>query len=358
MPKASVVIVNFNQGHFLRRCLSSVTRTCYPDFEVLLVDNGSTDGSVEMVRANFPGVRIVENGRNLGYAGANNVGFACATGDYIAVLNPDTEVDPLWLSELVKAVEKDALAGLATPKILFMNERSRVNACGNEVTFTGITCCRGYGRVESQYQECVRVSAVSGAAFVITRAALERLTGFDEGLFLYFEDTELSLRAAIAGYKCLFVPTSVVWHDYSFKFTPRKCYLLERNRLTTLARIFEWKTLALLSPALLLGELISWSYVVLRGPAYMRAKLRASLEVVKTFRAILSGRRKTQSLRRVADHELLSTLTHRLAVDQTVPAPFSTFLAAVLHPLIYLTSRPAVWLLGKSRNVSSKQKIR
>ena len=341
----SVIIVNTNERQHLSRCLPSLMASTFPNFEVIVVDNASEDGSVEYLNREFPEVRVLESDVNLGYAGANNTGFVAASGNYVVVLNPDTVVEENWLSELVDAMSKHEGVALATPKILTMRDGT-INACGNEISFTGLTACRGYGEQPNEYSSIEYVSAVSGAAFCITRSALEILGGFDESLFLYYEDTDLSLRALLAGYQCLFVPQAVVHHDYGFRFTPMKNFLLERNRILVWLKTFKWKTLIAMAPVLILGEVITWGYATLRGPQYLWAKLRAYFWLITHTDLIRDARVRQQRIRIVDDCAVLRQMTHRLRFRQTVPQKVAVLLEAVFHPLIYLFARFALWILG------------
>jgi GT2 family glycosyltransferase len=336
-PLVSIVIVNTNELHHLRRCLPAIFRQAYGNYEVLVVDNVSTDGSLDWVAGNFPAVRIIRNERNLGYAGANNVGFRHAQGELIAVLNPDTEVDPQWLDQIVAALEDHPRVGLATPKVVQMDHPDRINACGNDVTFTGLTFCRGLDVPAGEYAEVERVPAVSGAAFVIRREVLEEIGPFDESFFIYFEDTDLSLRALLAGYECLVVPQALVRHKYIFKLSPRKCFYQERNRYVALLRLFRWPTLVALLPSLALSELIVWCYLVLRGPRAMWAKLRSYFSVLAAVPQIVRQRRKVQALRRVSDREILARLGSRLTLAQTAPAWLRRLAEGLLNPLVWLS---------------------
>ena len=191
--KVTIVIVNYNSLRHLRVLLPSLFQQTYTNYDVLIVDNASTDASLDYVEDHFPAAQVIRNGRNCGYAAANNVGFRAATGEYIAVLNPDTWVDPAWLSELVDALARDPRAGLATPKIVMMDDPGQLNACGNEITMTGLTFCRGLAESSAKYQQLESVSAVSGAAFVIKCNVLDAIGDFDESFFMYYEDTDLSL---------------------------------------------------------------------------------------------------------------------------------------------------------------------
>jgi GT2 family glycosyltransferase len=339
LPKASVIIVNTNELHHLRRCLPSILRQCYPEYEVLVVDNASTDGSVDYLAQQFPQVLVIRNTANLGYAGANNVGFKHASGEYVAVLNPDTQVEPDWLKELVIALQADPWAGLATPKILVMDDSARINTCGNEITFTGLTFCRGLDQPAEKYNQLEIVAAVSGAAFVVKRSVLEQIGGFDGSFFIYYEDTDLSLRAMLAGYTCLYVPTSVVYHEYALRFSPHKCFLQERNRYFSLLKTLRWRTLIALLPMLLLSELIAWGYVLLRGPEHIRSKLRSYIWLIGNRRQILKARRRVQALRQVDDHVLLERFSHRLTFTQLANPWIATTLERIFNPLLLLLGR-------------------
>lgn len=339
LPKASVIIVNTSELHHLKRCLPSIFRQRYLDYEVLVVDNASTDGSIEYVMREFPRVKIIRNRANLGYAGANNVGFRHASGEYIAVLNPDTQVEPDWLSELVMALQAHPNAGLATPKILIMDDPARINTCGNEITFTGLTFCRGLDQPAEKYNQLEIVSAVSGAAFVIKRSVLEYIGGFDEAFFIYYEDTDLSLRAMLAGYDCLYVPTSVVYHQYALRFSPRKCFLQERNRYFSLLKTLRWRTLMALLPMLLLSEVIAWGYVLLQGPEHISSKFRSYVWLIGNRQQILQARRRAQALRRVDDRVLLERFSHRLTFAQMTNSWLATILERIFNPLLLLLGR-------------------
>lgn len=336
LPKATVIIVNTNELHHLKICLPSVFAQNYPDFEVLIVDNASSDGSVEYIEAHYPKASIIRNLENLGYTGANNVGFMNATGEFIAVLNPDTRVESDWLKELVLALLADPSAGLATPKILLMDRPMQINTCGNEITFTGLTFCRGLDEPAHNYQDTEIVPAVSGAAFVIRKSVLDRIGGFDDGLFIYYEDTDLSLRARLAGFHCLYVPTSVIYHRYRFRFSARKCFYQERNRYISMLKIFRWRTIVLLLPTLFVGEVVAWGYAFLMGWEHTLSKLRADLWLVANWRQIMESRRCTQRLRQAPDKDILSKFGYRLRFTQTTSPVLSSLMGFLFNPGLWL----------------------
>jgi GT2 family glycosyltransferase len=335
-PVVSIIIVNTNEYHHLQCCLPSIAVQTYPNYEVVIVDNCSTDGSLEYVEREFPWMRIVRNQQNLGYAGANNVGFAHVVGHYIAVLNPDTRVEPDWLEVLVQALEDDPSVGLGTPKILLMDRPTHINACGNEITLTGLTFCRGLDEGAHNYLYREYISAVSGAAFVIRRSVLEEIGGFDETFFIYYEETDLCLRAMLAGYKVLYVPDSIVYHHYAFRFSAKKGFMQERNRYYSLLKTLQWRTLLALLPTLAIGELLAWGYALLKGPEHLWSKLRTYIWLFQNRAQILEARDRTQQLRRVKDQEIVSMFGHRLTFAQTANPRLIPILEMLFQPLVYI----------------------
>ncbi|MBN1889980.1 MAG: glycosyltransferase family 2 protein [Thermoflexales bacterium] len=344
MPTTSLILVNYNSGAYLKRCLSSLALGAV-EREIILVDNASTDGSAEEIAAAFPRVRLVKSQVNRGFGGGCNLGARAAGGDYLAFLNPDTLVEPGWLEALVAALEAEPRAGLATPKILMLADPARINTCGNEMHLTGLTLCRGLGQARAAFERQEEVPAVSGAAFVIRRALFEALGGFDPDFFMYMEDTDLSLRARLAGYTCLYVPSSIVYHDYALSFGPRKTFYQERNRYLLLCKSLRWRTLLVLLPALLLAELVTWGFVLLRQPARAANKWQAYAWLARHWDQVLEARRRTQALRRVRDRALLSACACRLAYEQVGVGFASRLARAVFDPLFCAWRRLALALI-------------
>jgi GT2 family glycosyltransferase len=245
------------------------------------------------------------------------VGFEHATGNYVAVLNPDTTVAADWLQELVLALEGDPSAGLATSKILQMNDPEEISACGLDLHCTGLALARGKGMSRDTFMRCEAVPSVSGAAFVIRRNVLETLDGFDEDFFIYMEDVDLSLRARLAGYKVLYVPGSVAYHDYALHFGPKKTLYQERNRYLVLLKSLRWRTLLVLLPALLLAEVVTWGFVLLSDRRNCLNKCRACALVATHWKDTMKKRQRAQALRQVSDRDLVAQCTHQLAYEQT-----------------------------------------
>jgi GT2 family glycosyltransferase len=333
-PRVSVIIVNTNELHHLVKCVPTVTKQSYPNYEVLVVDNASTDGSVAYIRQHFPEVRVVDSAVNLGYPGANNLGFQLASGEYFAVLNPDTVVDQHWLEELVRALEANSMAALATSKILLMDEPSIINACGNVVSITGLTFCRGVGEPATAFSQQEEVLAVSGAAFLIRRSTIAEIGPFDADFVAYLEETDLSLRAVLAGYTCLYVPTSKVYHKYTFRFSEKKCFHLEKNRYYMLLKFFSPRTLLLLAPILLFTELLVWGYMIMKGRRYIYQKWLSYLWLWRNRAKIRDGYTRTQRLRRISDRDILERFVPHLLFHQMIQGHLARLLHMLTTPVL------------------------
>ena len=268
---ASVIIVTYNHKRYLEHCINSVLKQDYPH-EVIVIDNCSQDGSTQLVREKFPNIKLIESHENKGYGAGNNLGVRQAIGEYIAILNPDTVVENGWLRELVRFLENEKK--IATSKILLYNG-STINTCGNINHFTGLGFTRGLGAEPSAYQKLEYVSGFSGCCFAMRKKDFEWLGGFDENFFTYNEDSDLSWRAHLRGFDILFVPTSVVRHDYTLKVPPEKIYQEERGRYMILRKYLSWKDFLLLFPSLLIAEVLTFGYAIKHGWEGIRYKIKA-----------------------------------------------------------------------------------
>jgi len=315
--KTSVVVVNTNDKKYLGNCLASLVDLQLPDFEIIVVDNGSVDGSVGFITSEFPTVKVVAAGRNLGFSGANNLGVQSASGTYLVFVNPDTVTEKGCIEALVSPLENDSQIGLTTAKILLMATPDLINTCGNDVHFTGFGYLRGWQAPRNSYSHVEEVCSISGAAFAISRTFFNSLGGFDEAFSpIYVEDTDLSWRARIAGYRIVYVPDAVVKHDYKSGFGPDKFFRLERNRHQMLLKTYRWPTLIVLIPALVLSEVVSWGYAILHGNIYISNKLRAYHWIGSHWQKILDQRIKVQKKRTNKDRTLFLMCSYHLAIEQ------------------------------------------
>jgi len=330
--RATIIVVNHNGGALLHACLESLADDLRPGDEIILVDNASTDGSAHAAAQAFPTIRVLCSPTNLGFGGGNNLGAQHATGDYLAFINPDTVIAPAWLTPLMSALEEDPCAGLATSKVLLLRDPSRINTAGNEVHCSGLAICRGLGMDREMLAETAEVGAISGAAFVMRRELFEMLGGFDEAFFLYMEDTDLSWRAQLLGYRCLYVPDSVIYHDYTLRFGPRKTFYQERNRYLMLLKALRWRSLFVLSPALLLAEIITWGFVLSRERRHLGNKVRAYGWLVSNWGSVMEKRRQTQASRRQEDRNLIERTGYRLMYEQTGQGPVARLAQILFDP--------------------------
>lgn len=243
LPKVSIVILNWNNAPDTLQCLASVGELCYDNYDVIVVDNGSIDGSVATIRHHHPSVTILENGENLGYAEGNNIGIRHALearADYVFILNDDAQVGPETLSALVAAATAHPNAGLLGPKVYHRENPQFIQSAGGMFNKYWESCYRGMDQVDNeQFDEPVDVDFVCGCAVLVNRQVIERIGLLDPRFFLYREDIDWCYRATKAGFRVLYVPRAKVWHRSPHireAELPRTTYYMTRNALLFLAK--------------------------------------------------------------------------------------------------------------------------
>jgi GT2 family glycosyltransferase len=250
-PIISVVVVNWNRRELLRACLASLARQSHPRFEVVVVDNGSQDGSAEIVlelAAAYPvPLRLIANSSNQGFCAANNQGFAASRSEMVALLNNDAEAEPGWLEALEAVIRLHDDVGMAASKILVWENRQIIDKCGHLIYPDGQNRGRGSGQVDrGQFDHVEEVLWPDGCAAMYRRAMLEDVGGFDEEFFAYADDAELGLRGRIAGWRCFYAPGAVVRHHRGATLgigSARRLVLIERNRVLLVVKLFPWNLL-------------------------------------------------------------------------------------------------------------------
>jgi len=348
--KVAVIIVNYNGKRHIEDCLDSVLRQTYGPYDIILVDNGSRDGSVELAGERFPQVKIIRNRANLGFARANNIGirYALEKGcDYFVFLNYDTVVEEDFLEELVRCAKRNAQVGICQSKIYLYSEDKPgriINSIGNEAHFLGFGFCGGFGEEDSQkYEQDREITFASGAAMLVRREVLEKIGLFDEDFFLYQEDLDLCMRARLAGWRVLLASASKVHHKYVFAKDKKKFFYTECNRLPRLLKTYETLTLLVICPALLVMEISVIVFALWGG--WLGLKLEAYGEVLHSLGKTLRKRKQLQNMRKVPDREVLSFLTGR--VD--FPEMASPLMRYGYSPFMSLYWRLSKALLGVSR---------
>jgi len=306
--RASVILVNYNGMSHLDACISSVLKQSYTNFEVIFVDNNSSDGSLEYARNKFPNLTFVANDKNLGYAGGINAGLAHATGDYIAPLNIDTAVTPNWLSAMVAFLDENPQTGAVTPKVLLFDDRTKINAMGLNIHITGLGFCRGLGKEDNNSVIPENVPGVSGCSYLIKREILEEMGGAPQECFMGNDDVIVSWLINLMGYEIYCVPEAVVYHKYKLRMNPEKLYSLEKNRQALLLYSLKPSTLVACFPVFATVEVLIIGYSLLCGKAYLKAKLGALRSVVKDRKYIREKRAQVQKIRKISDYRLFKNL--------------------------------------------------
>jgi GT2 family glycosyltransferase len=306
-PSVSVVIPNYNGSTWLSPCLDALAGQEFRDFEVVLVDNGSTDGSVALLRERYSRVRLIVLERNTGFAAAVNVGIRAAQGEYVALLNNDTVAKPLWLGALVQTMNsspEDVVA--VASKMLLMDDPARVDDAGDVLSWTGAAQKVGHGQPATDFVERREIFSPCAGATLYRRSFLEQLLGFDERFFAYLEDVDLGLRGRLLGYRYVFEPAAEVLHKGHGSAIPRSDYvrLITRNRLMLFAKSVPLHLWLKHLPQLLYGQI--YFLFAYRKPLQSFAGYASLLPCIPH---ILRERRRIARSRRlsVADIERLLT---------------------------------------------------
>ena len=247
----SVVILNFNGKDWIERCLESVLAQDYAHLEVIVVDNGSVDGSPALVRERYKEAVLVENGRNLGYAAANNIGIRYAQGDYIVIMNNDTELESKCIAIMKAAIDKDPRYGACASKIYLESEDDLLDAAGIVVFRDGLSIGRGRLERGDFYDREEEVFFASGCCLMARKSMLEDVKMgneyFDEDFFMYADDTDLGWRARLRGWKTIYTPRARLYHAHSAaagSYSALKAFHVERNRIWVAVKYFPLSLLA------------------------------------------------------------------------------------------------------------------
>ena len=329
----TVVVVNWNRKDFLRACLESLARQTGVEFETIVVDNGSADGSAELAESEF-GARVIRNRENRGFCAANNQGIAAARGEFVALLNNDAEAEPGWLAALLRACARAADVGMAASKVLVWEDPSRIDKVGHLIYPDGQNRGRGSGAVDGgQFDREEEVLWPDGCAALYRKEMLDHIGGFDEDFFAYGDDAELGLRARIAGWKCWYAPEAVVRHHRGStlgKDSVRRLVLIERNRLLLALKLFPW-SLLLLNPFYFVARVAAGYGAARRGEgdtAYFPgwggkwrmagAILRGDLEALRLAPRMLRKRITMRRIRKLAPGDVRRLiLANRLKLRDT-----------------------------------------
>jgi hypothetical protein len=315
-PYVSIIIVNYNGEGLIRECLNALERQSFRDFEVIVVDNGSVDASVEEIQAFSaesvigPFINLIILKENTGFAGGNTIGLRQARGQYIALLNNDTEPEGRWLEELVKAMDKHPEVGICASKLIDYHTR-HIDSAGDGFS----TSLKGFKRLEGEIDKGddkeEYIFGACGGAVLYRRDMINRIGFFDEDFFLIHEDTDLNIRAQLAGWKVLYVPTAIVKHkvrsSIGYMSEMAVYYTIRNSEFVRIKNIPLGIFLRCLPP-FIVGLLTEFLYFVVRHRK-IEVYLKAKRDVLKMLPRMLEKRRAIMQIKTTDNKYLISLLT-------------------------------------------------
>ena len=269
MIEVSVIIPNYNGANFIGNCLDSLKAQEYKDFEIIVVDNDSKDGSADTVAKDYPWVRLKRLDQNYGFSRAVNEGLRMSEAPFVVLLNSDTEADPGFVGSLVSTIKKDENIFSVASKMIQMKRPEKLDGAGDLYSAFGWAYARGKGRSSSGYRKYAKVFAACGGAALYRRSILDEIGWFDEFHFAYLEDTDIGYRARIMGYKNIYCPEAVVYHVGSgatgSRYNDLKIRISARNNMYVIMKNMPVLQILLNLPFLLLGFTIKAIFFILTG---------------------------------------------------------------------------------------------
>ncbi len=307
--QVTVVIPNWNTRRWLEGALGGLRQQTYRSFRVILVDNGSTDDSVEFVRLHYPEVQVIRFPENRGFAAAVNAGIQRAGTPYVALLNADTIPRPRWLESLVAMIERAPDVGSVASRMLSMADPSRIDDAGDTFSWYGSARKRGHGEPAERYHKPEEVLSACAGAALYRRDVVVEVGGFDEGFISYLEDIDLGLRLRLKGYRCLYAPAAEVlhWGHGANLARPRYVYLMTRNRLAILTKDIPLSLLLRHKWQIVYGQL--YFFLVYKHPWQ---SLRGFFSWLRALPRLLEARQHVMATRTIADDQLARWISDEL----------------------------------------------
>lgn len=328
-PEVSIIVVNFNGKRYLFRCIASILKNEYKNYEIIVVDNGSSDGSILTIKDRFAdhlkNIKFVELEKNYGPAKARNEGAKIARGKYLGFLDNDTQVDKNWISEAVRLFNKDKKIGCLQCKLLLLKGKNRFDYAGEYINQYGFLTQRAkYGELDKgQYDQEVEILAAKSAGMFIRKDVFNKIGGFDNDYFIYVEETDLGWRSWLAGYKTVFCPRSVVYHEFGTSLkvlSPKKSNLNVRfhgtkNYIMTLIKNLSFPKLVFILPFHIFIWFCFAFFLMIRG------SFRSAFNVLKgigwnitNFSTTISKRKRIQAVRVVSDNYLFPIIMRKQSI--------------------------------------------
>ncbi len=297
-PLVSIIIVNWNAEKYLKKCIDSLFEQTYKNFEIIVVDNASTDNSVEFIEKNYPQVHLIKNKKNLGFAEGNNIGITHSKGEHVALFNPDAVAEKNWLEKLIFELENSKKVGGTVGKMMYLS-----NEFGKDAVFCTWSKINPYSAIPYNFYDNEpksKVDYLSGAAMVVKKEIIKKIGMLDPGYFLYWEETDWCARMIRAGYDLIYVPTAVAWHAISVLLdSDKKIYFMERNRIRFAIKNFDINYLPLFFISFL-GETLFIIARDIRNKNFKRTKIRIQVIGwnISNISKTLKGRKKDFSFLR------------------------------------------------------------
>ena len=305
------MIPNWNGESLLQLCLTSLRGQYFTDFETLLVDSGSTDGSLDFVAEYFPEVKTIALGENRGFAGAVNAGIRESGTEFVALLNNDTEQDPGWLEALVRAADSHPEAGLFASKLVDFHDRRMLDGAGDAMRLSGLPYRLGHGeRDGGRFDAPGYVFGACAAAAIYRRDMLDEVGFFDEDFVSYCEDGDLSFRAQLAGYRCFYVPGAIVYHMGSAstggKRSPTATRLGTRNSFSLLVKNLPLSVVPHVLPFFVVGQIAR--LITAAATRSLRVHLEGLAGALRHLPLMLGKRADIQKRKKLSDAEVCRLL--------------------------------------------------
>jgi GT2 family glycosyltransferase len=303
-PFVSIIIINFNGGDIIHECINSIYETVMNRFEIILIDNKSSDNSSEKCKEKWPEIKLIQNEENIGLT-ARNIGIKESKGEFIVFLDSDTVVTNGWLENLIQSFKENG-DGLYQPKLLEKNRPDVINSAGNMINILGMGFSRGKGeKDEGQYEEFQKIGYTSGACTFTTTKIIKKIGNINKIFFSYHDDLDYGWRGWLQEIPSYYEPKSKIYHlgSPTLKWSAKKFYFLERNRWICILYLYSTSTMIKIFPLLIILEIGIFFYFLTKG--YGKEKFRALISIFKLRKQIKENKKKMIKSKNISDKEVI-----------------------------------------------------
>jgi len=304
LKKVTIAVITYDGEHLLEESLSAIKSQDYPEYEVMVVDNNSTDRSVDLVREKFPEVRVLQMKENRGPNPARNAAIKKANAKYVLLVDDDAVLASDCLRILMEAVHRFPEAAVWSPRVIYYDRRNVIQFDGASLHYVGEAILKNPDtRVEDALGKGVlSIDTAGGVAYIVNKEKALRIGLFDEDYFFGKTDTEFTFRLTLSGFKCLSVPQAIVYHKMKPRGLSRAFYQV-RNRWSLILQTYSLRTILFILPALLFYEISVLTFLIWKGA--LSKYIKANLAVIENFGKLMKKRRKVQALKKISDREVL-----------------------------------------------------